>query len=90
MIVPVFISYAAVQFIVYAFCSNNGMVNNIISFFGGDPVRWYTSAQYWPYILTIVKMWNSIGYGSVLYMSVLAGIDQQLYEAAVIDGANKR
>jgi multiple sugar transport system permease protein/putative aldouronate transport system permease protein len=90
MIVPVFISYAAVQFIVYAFFSNNGMVNNIISFFGGDPVRWYTSAEYWPYILTIVKMWNSIGYGSVLYMSVLAGIDQQLYEAAVIDGANKR
>lgn len=34
-------------------------------------------------------MWNSVGYGSVLYMSVLAGIDTSLYEAAEIDGANK-
>jgi len=89
MIVPVFISFAAVQFIVYAFCSNNGMVNNIIQMFGGDAVRWYTGAKYWPGILTIVKIWNSVGYGSVLYMAVLAGIDQELYEAAQIDGANK-
>ena len=90
MIIPVFISYAAVQFIVYAFFSNNGMINNIIGFFGGDPVRWYTSAKYWPIILTFVRIWNSVGYGSVLYMSVLSGIDQQMYEAAQIDGANKR
>ncbi len=89
MIVPIFISYAAVTFIVSAFLSNKGLVNNIISFFGGDPVSWYTNNQYWPAILTIVKMWNSVGYGSVLYMSVLAGIDTELYEAAQIDGANK-
>lgn len=90
MIIPVFISFAAVQFIVYAFFSNAGMVNNVIQMFGGDSVRWYTGADYWPYILTFVKIWNSVGFGSVLYMSVLAGIDQQMYEAAQIDGANKR
>lgn len=90
MIVPVFISYAAVQFVVYAFCSNNGLVNNIIETFGSDGVRWYTGAKYWPIILLIVKIWNGVGYGSVLYMSVLAGIDQQMYEAAQIDGANTR
>ncbi len=90
MIIPVFISYAAVQFIVYAFLSNNGMINNVLQTVGADPVRWYTSAKKWPIILTVVKMWNSVGYGSVLYMSVLAGIDQEMYEAAKIDGANKR
>lgn len=89
MIVPVFISYAAVQFIVYAFLSNNGMINGMIQNFGGEGVRWYTTAGYWTIILTIVKIWNSVGYGSVLYMSVLAGIDQEMYEAAQIDGANK-
>lgn len=89
MIIPVFISFAAVQFIVYAFFSNNGMVNNIIDLMGNDTVRWYTSAKYWPFILTTVKIWSSVGYGSVLYMSVLAGIDQEMYEAAQIDGANK-
>lgn len=90
MIIPVFISYAAVQFIVYGFLSGNGMVNNVLQFFGSNSVRWYTDAKLWPFILTVVKMWNSVGYGSVLYMSVLAGIDQEMYEAAKIDGANKR
>lgn len=86
MIIPVFISYTAVQFIVYAYLnSDTGMINNL---FGLD-VRWYMEAKYWPVILTIVKMWSSVGYGSVLYMSVLAGIDTQLYEAAEIDGATK-
>ena len=86
MIIPVFISYAAVQFIVYAFISTDtGILNNTL----GMNARFYSTASYWPLILTIVKMWNSVGYGSVLYMSVLAGIDTELYEAAQIDGANK-
>lgn len=86
MIIPVFISYAAVQFIVYAFISTDtGILNNTF----GMSTRFYSTASLWPLILTIVKIWNSVGYGSVLYMSVLAGIDTELYEAAQIDGANK-
>lgn len=86
MIIPVFISYAAVQFIVYAFISTDtGIINHAMD----SNIRFYSVASYWPMILTIVKMWNSVGYGSVLYMSVLAGIDTELYEAAEIDGANK-
>jgi len=86
MIIPVFISYAAVQFIVYAFISTDtGILNNSL----GITTRFYSSASLWPLILTIVKIWNSVGYGSVLYMSVLAGIDTALYEAAEIDGASK-
>lgn len=86
MIIPVFISFAAVQFIVYAFISTDtGILNNTF----GLNIRFYSTASWWPLILTIVKIWNSVGYGSVLYMSVLAGIDTELYEAAQIDGANK-
>ena len=86
MIIPVFISYAAVQFIVYAFISTDtGSINHAMD----SNIRFYSTASYWPVILTIVKMWNSVGYGSVLYMSELAGIDTELYEAAEIDGANK-
>ncbi|MCD7820068.1 MAG: ABC transporter permease subunit [Lachnospiraceae bacterium] len=85
-IIPVFISYAAVQFVVYGYLnSSTGMINNVFDL----SIRWYTEAGYWPWILTIVKMWSSVGYGSVLYMSVLSGIDQEQYEAAQIDGANK-
>lgn len=89
MIIPVFVSYAAVTFIVNAFCASHGIINNIIVKMGGEAISWYTSPQYWTVLLTIVKIWNSVGYGSVLYMSVLAGIDTELYEAAQIDGAGK-
>lgn len=86
LVVPVFISFTAVQFIVYAFLSpDTGMINNLF----GLSTRWYLEPKYWPVILTIVKMWNGTGYGTVLYLSVLAGINPGLYEAAQIDGAGK-
>lgn len=86
MIMPVFVSYAAVQFIVMAYLnSGTGIINNLL----GGSIPFYRKPEYWPTILTIVKMWNGVGYGSVLYMSVLAGVDTSLYEAARIDGANK-
>ncbi len=86
MIIPAFISYAAVQFVVYAYLnSSTGMINEIF----GLTTKWYMEAKYWPVILTIVKIWSGTGYGSILYMSVLSGIDQEQYEAAQIDGATK-
>ena len=86
MIIPVFISYAAVQFIVFAFIdSSAGLINKTL----GTNTRFYSSPNLWPWILLIVKIWKDTGYGSVLYMSVLSGIDTSLYEAANIDGANK-
>lgn len=86
LIIPIFVSFAAVSFIATAFLdTQKGIINN----FFGTNIRWYMKAEYWPYILTIVKMWNSVGYGSILYMSVLAGIDSEQYEAAEIDGAGK-
>lgn len=86
MIIPVFISYAAVTFIVEAFISQRtGMINKLL----GTRTAFYSKPDYWPWILLIVKIWKDTGYGSVLYMSVLSGIDTTLYEAADIDGANK-
>lgn len=86
MIIPVFISYAAVQFIAYAFISSDtGIINHVL----GTDTRFYSTASLWPWILLIIKIWKDTGYGSVLYMSVLAGIDSELYEAAEIDGAGR-
>ena len=85
-VIPAFIPFTAVQFIVYAFLSTDmGMINHLF----GVSVRWYLEAKYWPVILTIVKLWSGTGYGAVLFMSVLAGIDPGLYEAAQMDGAGK-
>ena len=88
MIIPVFISYAAVTFIVDAFLdTSTGFLAKSL----GSTTNFYNaaSAHWWVLILIIVKIWKDTGYGSVLYMSVLAGIDAELYEAADIDGAGK-
>jgi len=90
MIMPTFISFIAVTYIVNALLNNaTGMFNNILRTMGKKTVNWYTAPQYWPAILTIVKIWKDTGYGSILYLSALSGMDQEIFEAAEIDGATK-
>ena len=88
MILPTFISYIAITFIVEAFLkTDTGIVNRFLENIGIGGIKFYMKKEYWPTILTIVKLWKGMGYGSVLYLSALAGFDQQIYEAADIDGA---
>ena len=90
MIVPAFISAMAITYVVNAVLdTSNGMLNQLLISLGEDPVRWYMEAKAWPIILVLVKIWQGTGYGSVLYLSVLSGIDTELYEAAELDGATK-
>lgn len=90
MILPTFISWIAVTYIVKALLDgNNGMINHIMSSLGMEEISWYTEPKYWPVILTIVNLWKNIGYGSILYLSALAGMDQEVFEAAELDGASK-
>ncbi|MBQ8814417.1 MAG: sugar ABC transporter permease [Lachnospiraceae bacterium] len=89
MVLPHFISYIAISFVVYALLkTNGGLVNQWIMALGGEGINFYAEAERWPLILLIVNTWKNIGYGSVLYLSVLVGIDPGLYEAAELDGAN--
>ena len=60
---------------------------SILPLFGISPISWYNKAQYWPVILTVVYLWMSFGYSSILYYSTLIGIDKSFYEAATVDGA---
>ncbi len=88
MILPTFISYIAVAFVVKAFLQNDiGIINRFLIMMGGENYSFYLNPRWWPLILTLVKTWKGIGYGSVLYLAVLTGIDHALYEAAEIDGA---
>lgn len=90
MILPTFISWIAVTFIVKALLDGqNGMINHILVLVGYDTIDWYTEPKYWPVILTIVNVWKNTGYGSILYLSALAGMDQQVFEAADLDGATQ-
>lgn len=87
MILPTFITYIAVTMIAYAFLAPDGIVNGLFVSLGMDTINFYMDPKPWPVVLTIVQGWKGWGYGSVLYLSVLAGIDQELYEAAALDGA---
>lgn len=90
---PHFLSWVVVGYFVYAFlATKEGLVNNMLRSMGSSPVSWYQAggARYWPFILVILQMWKTVGYGMVVYMASISGIDSSLYEAAVIDGASKR
>lgn len=89
ILVPYLLSVVIVTYIVFAFLSpSNGFVNNsILSPLGIGAVEWYNDPRPWPVILTIVHIWMTFGYTSILYYSTLIGVDKTLYEAAVVDGA---
>ena len=91
VIIPKFMSIVLVAFMVYAFLNPNfGLFNQILGFFGVEPVQWYMEPGYWPFILTFVHIWKGVGMGSVIYYSSLMGIDEGMIEAARVDGANTR
>lgn len=88
---PYLMSAVIVGYIVFAFLSQStGIMNNtILSALGIDPVNWYSEAKYWPFILIFVNTWKGVGYGCLIYISTINGIDPSLYEAAMLDGASK-
>ena len=92
MFLPHFLSWVVVGYFVFAFLStDNGLVNRLILSFGGEPIKWYQgdASPYWPWILVFLHMWKTVGYSMVVYLASIKGIDESLYEAAMIDGATK-
>ncbi|MBQ4580595.1 MAG: sugar ABC transporter permease [Clostridia bacterium] len=87
---PHFLSWVVISYFVYAFLSTDmGLINTIITAMGGEKIRWYQEKGAWPYLLVFINTWKTFGYSMVVYMATITGIDQSLYESAVIDGATK-
>lgn len=90
MFFPYFLSWVIVGYFVYGFLSvDKGLINDILGRFGHEPIRWYAEPKYWPFILVFMNLWKNVGYQSVVYLATIVGFNQSLYEAAMIDGANK-
>lgn len=90
MFFPHFLSWVVVSYFVFAFLSpDKGILNTILQSFGRDSIQWYMESKYWPFILVFMKMWKGTGYGTVIYLASITGIDSTLYEVAVIEGATK-
>ncbi|EXX90404.1 sugar ABC transporter permease [Paenibacillus darwinianus] len=89
LFLPYFISWVVVGAIAYnLFNYDVGTVNVLLKATGMEPVDIYNTAAYWPVILVIVSAWKAVGYGTIMYLAAITGIDTEMYEAAEIDGAN--
>jgi putative aldouronate transport system permease protein len=88
MILPFFVSWIIVGMLSFSFFDeNNGIVNSIIHFLGGNAVSWYTNPWVWWPILILSSIWKGAGFSSIIYFSALTGFDISYYEASHLDGA---
>ena len=87
---PHFISTVVVASLVYAVLSvDRGFLNVVIRAFGGEPRFFLAEPGLFRGIVVATSMWQGVGWGSIIYLAAIASIDQQLYDAATIDGAGK-
>ena len=87
---PHFMSWVVLMGIVTNLVSPQyGIINHFIRFMGGDAVFFLADKKWWIVIYVVAEVWKGIGWGSIVYLAALTGIDVSLYEAAKIDGENK-
>lgn len=86
---PHFVSYVLLNVIVYNLLTyETGAVNTFLTSIGLGRIDFYNNPGYWPFIIIFFELWKGVGYGSVVYLAAILGIDRTYYEAAEVDGAN--
>ena len=86
---PHFISTVVVAGMVTTFCQSDGLIGQITGLLGDKPTNILQNANNFDAVYLITLVWISFGFDSILYMSAISGIDQELYEAARLDGASR-
>ncbi|MEG2670104.1 MAG: ABC transporter permease subunit, partial [Oscillospiraceae bacterium] len=86
---PHFISLIVICGLITKFTSSTGLINDMVVFFGGDRMNLLNEPKAFVPIYVISHIWQEAGWGSIIYLAALTGIDQQQYEAATIDGAGR-
>lgn len=90
ILLPYLMSMVIIAYLVYAYLSpTSGLFTKIIERITGHAPAFYQETKWWPFILTFVNQWKGIGFGMILYLSSIIGIDTSYYEAAQLDGATK-
>jgi putative aldouronate transport system permease protein len=86
---PHFISWVLMGGIIIKMLAQYGIVNKALGHFGVEPIIFLADKQKFPFIVVITDVWKEFGYGSIVYLAAITGIDPSLYEAAAIDGAGR-
>nr|MCR4718650.1 ABC transporter permease subunit [Bacillota bacterium] len=90
MLLPHFISWVVVAVFLFGILNfENGSLNRMLISVGAQPVHVYSDTVAWKYILVALNSWKAVGYGSIVYLSAIMGVDISCYESAEIDGANQ-
>jgi putative aldouronate transport system permease protein len=88
---PHFLSWVVVVGLTYNLLSTeDGLVNHLIQLFGGQKVSFLMAPEWFRPVVVMQDVWKDAGWGSIIFLAALAGVDPELYEAAVIEGANRR
>jgi len=85
---PYFISTVILVSIMFQLLSINGMVNQVVKAIIGEPIQFLGEPKWFKTIYVWSGIWQTTGYNAIIYLAALAGIDQTLYEAAIVDGAS--
>lgn len=89
--IPYFLSWVVLSGILIDILSpSTGIVNQVLGFFGIEPIFFLGNETAFPYVLVVTDIWKGFGYGTIVYLAAITSIDPALYEAAKIDGANRR
>jgi putative aldouronate transport system permease protein len=86
---PHFLSWVIMAGLFIDILSLNGMVNKLLGFVHIEPVKFLASPSVFPWTMIVTDIWKSFGFGTVIYLAALTAIDPELYESAVVDGANR-
>jgi putative aldouronate transport system permease protein len=86
---PHFISTVVIAGMIVDFTAKAGLINTVITWFGGERESLLLQADMFRTIYVSSEVWQQVGWGSIIYLAALSGIDSQLYDAATIDGANR-
>jgi len=86
---PHFLSWVVVGGIVFELLATQGFVNTVRGWFGYEPILYMQEERYFRSIVVISGIWKEVGWGTIIYLAALAGVNPHLYEAAVVDGAGK-
>ena len=86
---PHFLSWVILSSVVLNIFGLNGVVNQVLSLFGVEPVIWFSESIYFRQLIVGTEVWKEFGFNAVVFLAALAGIDPTFYEAAAIDGCSK-
>jgi len=90
MFLPYFMGWTLVAMVMFGLIDyDSGTINALLVRVGLARINLTENASYWPWILTVIRIWKGTGNGCIIYLAVLVGVDPQLYEAAAIDGAGR-